>query len=155
MRGSRAPRIAIQAAEVRPAGEAFGVGVEEHDGECHGREQQGEAVELGGREEEERGAEEREPADEAAGEQTGGDSSGGGAGVGGVEGGVGPAIEGHAGGARENHADDDPEELHGVRPAGGGEHGTGEGEGEGKDAVLPLDHLEGGAGFMPERHHSQ
>ncbi len=109
MRGSREPRTAIQAAagryaeseaehEVRPAGEALGVGVKEQDSEGDRGEPEGKAIQLGGGENKDGAGDDDESGDEGGREMAGGERAGAGAGIGGVDGGVGQAIEGHGGG---------------------------------------------------------
>ncbi len=138
--------------EVRPAREAFGVGVEEQHGKGDGGEPEREAIQLGCGENEDGAGDNDESGDEGGREMARGKRAGASAGIGGVEGGVGEAIEGHGGGAGGEHGDDDPEKLMGGGKAGGGEHGSAKREGEREDGVLPLDHFEGDAKVVKDGH---
>ena len=138
--------------EMRPAGEALGVGVEEQHGKCDRGKPEGEAIQLGGGENEDGGGNDDKGGDECGRKMAGGKSAGASAGIGGVDGGVGEAIEGHGGGAGGDHGDDDPEKLMGGGKAGGGEHGSAESERESEDGVLPLDHFEGNAKVVKDGH---
>jgi hypothetical protein len=110
---------------------------------------------LGGGEDEYGAGDDDERGDKGGREMAGGKSAGAGAGIGGVDGGVGETIEGHGGGTGGQHGDYDPEKLMNGGKAGGGEHGSAESERESEDGVLPLDHLEGDAEVVEDRHGSR
>ena len=138
--------------EVRPAGEALGVRVEEQDGEGDWGEPQGETIQLGGCENEDGAREDHESRDEGGRKLAGGERAGASTGIGGVDRSVGEAIEGHGGGTGCQHGDYDPEELMGGGKAGSGEHGSAESEREGEDGVLPLDHFQSNAKVVKYGH---
>jgi len=145
--------------DVRPGGEALGVGIKEEDGDGDGGEFECEAVELPGGDDEHGGGDEREGPGETQREQAFGQRAILRARICGVVAQVGDAVHGHGGGARANHGDDDPRELPGDgawRGPGGasgalGEKGADKGEGEREDGVLELDHFEHG-GDAAARH---
>jgi len=138
--------------EVRPAGEAFGVGIKEQHCERDRREPEREAIQLSCGENEDGAGDDDEGRDEGGRELAGGKRASAGAGVGGVDGCVGEAIEGHGGGAGGDHGDDDPEKLMSGGKARGGEHGSAEREWESEDGVLPLDHFKGDAEVVKNGH---
>ncbi len=96
---------------VREARQALHIGVAEQDGQHHRRKDECQAVELPACQFEDGNHEQRETEDEAASEQAGGNGAHLGAGIGGIEVSVGPAIEGHGGGAGRDHGYEYPGEC--------------------------------------------
>jgi len=127
---------------MRQTRKAFCVGVEQQHGKGNGREPKSESIELRGGKDKDSAGGDDESGDEGGGEIAGRKSAGAGAGIRRVDSRVGEAVEGHGGGARSDHGDDDPEKLMRGGKSRGGEHSSAESERESENGVLPLDHLE-------------
>ena len=141
-RGGRGDAEGESEHEVRPAGKAFGIGVKKNYGERDWRKPEREAIQLGGRKDEDGAGSDHECRDKGLGKLTRRKSAGAGAGIGGIDGSIGKTVEGHCRGTGRNHCDNDPQKLMGSGKAGGSEHGSAEREWKREDGVLPLDHFE-------------
>jgi hypothetical protein len=147
MRQSSEPRIAIHAAanEVRPGGEALGVRIKKQNRQRDGRKLQRQRIQLPRGEHQQRRRDQSEHPGEADGKLAFGQSAIGGAGIARVIFQVGDAVDGHGGGTRAYHGDDDPQNLAPSwkrAASAGGEERPYQREGQGEDGVLELDHLE-------------
>ena len=138
--------------EVRPAGEALGVGIKKQDGQGDRGKPEREAIQLSCGENEDGARDDDKGGNEGGREMAGGKSAGASAGIGGVDGGVGEAIEGHGSGTGGEHGDYDPEKLMGGGKSGSGQHGSTERERESEDGMLPLDHFKGDAQVVEDGH---
>ncbi len=126
--------------QVRPGGEALGVGVAEQDRQGQGRELERQRVEPPGGEHQQQAARGYEEGDEGHAHLAGGEGAVGGARIDGVEPSVGQPVEAHRGAPRPHHRDHDPAHRRPLRPALRRQHHPQEGEGQGEERVLELDH---------------
>ncbi len=138
--------------QVRPASEAFCVGIEKDNCEGYGREDEAEAVQLRSCQDKDGAGSHDEGGDERRSESSSRKRAGLGAGIGGIDGSVGNAVKGHRCGTGRDHGDDDPSKLMGGGQASGGEHCAAKGKRECENGVLPLDHLQRRAEIVEERH---
>ena len=130
---------------MRPAGEAFAVGVEQDHGQREGGKNERQPIELGRRENKYRTANQHECNYEAGSERAGGKSARPGSRVGGVNRGIRQTIEGHGRRPGRDHGDNDPNQC---VPAGKTirrQHGSAQSERKHEDGVLPFDHLQSDA----------